>query len=112
MPPFRAFALDQFNPRTAMPRTNSLANWNSLMFDASRLWADAGMVVALRSWRMLGGGPSAARELERMVSEKVEAGFELAGAFAGGRVNSPEAAARETLGVYGKRVRRNRRRLS
>jgi hypothetical protein len=81
------------------------------MTDASRLWADAGLVVALRSWRMMAGGPSAQRELERMLSEKVEAGFELAGAFAAGRVTSPEAAMRKTLGVYGKRVRGNRERL-
>ena len=81
------------------------------MFDASRLWADAGMVVALRSWRMMAGGPAARRELERMLSEKVEAGFELGGALAGGRVKSPEAAARKALSVYGKRVRENRKRL-
>ena len=81
------------------------------MFDASRLWADAGMVVALRSWRMMAGGPAADREARRMVSEKVEAGTELAVALAGGRVRSPEAAARKALKVYGKRVRGNRRRL-
>jgi hypothetical protein len=81
------------------------------MFDASRLWADAGMVIALRSWRMMAGGPAAKREVRRMVSEKVEAGTELAGALAGGRVRSPEAAARKALKVYGKRVRGNRRRL-
>jgi hypothetical protein len=81
------------------------------MFDASRLWANAGMVVALRSWRMMAGGPAAEREFERMVGEKVEAGSELAGALAGGRVKSPEAAARKALGIYGKRVRRNRKRL-
>lgn len=81
------------------------------MFDASRLWADAGMVIALRSWRMMAGGPAAKREVRRMVSEKVEAGTELAGTLAGGRVRSPEAAARKALTVYGKRVRGNRRRL-
>ena len=81
------------------------------MVDASCLWADAGTVVALRSWRMMYGGPVAAREFERMVSEKVEAGFELAYALAGGRVRSPEAAAHEVLGIYRKRVREIRRRL-
>ena len=95
-----------------MPRTKPTADWTGMMFDASRLWTESGMVVALRSWRMMQGGAVATRELERMVSEKVEAGFELAGALASGRVKSPEAAAREALGVYGKRVRRNRRRLS
>jgi hypothetical protein len=94
-----------------MTRPNPAADWSRLMFDASRLWADAGVVVALRSWRMMGGGPAAAHELETMFSEKVEAGFELAGALAGGRMNSPEVAARKALGVYGKRVRGNRRRL-
>jgi|KBSMisStaDraftv2_1062788.scaffolds.fasta_scaffold739804_2 hypothetical protein len=88
------------------------ADWSRLMVDASRLWADAGMVVALRSWRMMGGGPAAAREIERMLSEKVAAGFELAGALAAAGVTSPEAATRKALGVYGKRVRGNRKRLS
>jgi hypothetical protein len=94
-----------------MPRTNSAAAWSSLMVDASRLWADAGMVMTLRSWRLMAGGPAAARELQRMWGEKVEAGSELAGALAGGRVTSPEAAARKALTVYGKHVRQNRRRL-
>ena len=96
-----------------MTRTPAAAaDWSRLMVDAPWLWADAARVAALRSWRMLAGGPEAAeREARRMVSEKVEAGFELAGAFAGGRVASPEAAARKALGVYGKRVRANRKRL-
>ncbi len=100
-------------PRTATPiaAAASPADWFRLMADASRLWADAGMVVALRSWRMMAGGPAARREIERMVSEKVAAGFELAGAFAGGRAGSPEAATRTALGIYGKRVRGNRKRL-
>ena len=94
-----------------MPRSTSTADWSRLMFDASRLWADAGMVVALRSWRVMGGGPAATREIERMLSEKVEAGFELAGMLAGGRVRSPAGAARSAIGAYGKHVRGNRRRL-
>ncbi len=90
----------------------STVEWSRLTLDASRLWADAGMVVALRSWRMMAGGPAAGRELELMVSEKVDAGLELARALAGGSVVSPEAAARRALGIYGKRVRGNRKRLS
>ena len=95
-----------------MTRSDPTAAWSRLMFDASQLMADAGMVVALRSWRMMAGGRSAQREVERMLAEKVDAGFELAGAFAGGRVKSPEAAASTALGIYGKRVRGNRKRLS
>lgn len=94
-----------------MPRSNPTADWSRLMFDASRLWAETGTVLALRSWRLMAGGPPAQRELERMVGEKVEAGFELAGALAGGRVRSPQAAARKALTIYGKHVRGNRRRL-
>jgi hypothetical protein len=94
-----------------MTRSNSTADWSRLMFDASSLWAEAGLVVALRSWRMIAGGPAAHLEFERMVGEKVEAGAELAGALAGGRVKSPEAAARKALTIYGKRVRANRSRL-
>ena len=94
-----------------MPRPNPAADWSRLMFDASQLWAEAGMVVALRSWRMMGGGHTARREFERMISEKVEAGSELTGALAAGSVKSPKAAARKALGIYGKRVRGNRRRL-
>ena len=94
-----------------MPRSTSTADWSRLLFDASRLWADAGTVVALRSWRVMAGGPAATREIERMLSEKVEAGFELAGMLAGGRVRGPAGAARSAIGVYGKHVRGNRRRL-
>ena len=72
-----------------MARSNSTPDWSRLMFDASRLWADAGMVVALRTWRMMAGGPTADRELERMVLEKTEAGMELSGALAGGGVRAP-----------------------
>ena len=95
-----------------MPRRKPTDDWANLMVDASRLWADAGMVVALRAWRMMHGGAAASREFERMVSEKMEAGFELAAALATGRLASPEAATREVLGIFGKRVRGNHRRLS
>ena len=46
-----------------------------------------------------------------MLSEKIAAGFELAGAFAGGTLQTPEAATRQALGIYGKRIRGNRKRL-
>jgi hypothetical protein len=94
-----------------MARPNPAADWSRLMFDASRLWADASMVIALRSWKMMAGGPAAARELERAVGEKVEAGAELAGALSGGRIRSPQAATRKAMSVYGRKVRANRKRL-
>ena len=94
-----------------MLHPKSTADWTGLMFDTSQLWADAATVVALRSWRLMAGGASAQRELEQMFTEKAEAGFEFAGALAGGLVNSPEAATRKALSVYGRHVRANHKRL-
>ena len=94
-----------------MTRPDTAADWPRLIFDASCLWADAGMVVALRSWRIMAGGPIAGREIRRMVAEKVESGAELAGALAIGGLDSPESTVRKALKIYGRRVRANRRRL-
>ena len=95
----------------ASPSTAAPAQWSRLWLDTSLLMSDAWTVMMLRSWRLMSGGRPAVREAERMVSQKVEAGAELAGALAGGRVRSPEAAARTALSVYGKRVRGNLKRL-
>ena len=98
-----------------MPRARTIPaaqSWPRLMADSSLLMADAGTVMMLRTWRMMAGGTAATREVERMLSEKVEAGFELAGALAAGRVQSPEAAARKAISVYSRRVRANRKRLA
>ena len=97
-----------------MPRSTAsfAANpWARMWLDSSFLIADAAMVMTMRSWRMMAGGRPAMREAELMVREKVEAGAELAGALAGGRLKSPQAAARKAVSVYGKRVRANRKRL-
>jgi hypothetical protein len=82
------------------------------MVDASLLCANASVVVALRSWRIMAGGPAASQEVERMIREKVEAGTELAGVLTRGQLKNPQVAARRTLSIYGKRVRGNRKRLA
>ena len=106
VPPFNGYS------RMIRPNANAAAaQWTQLWVRSSCLMADAAMVVAMRSWRMMLGGPVGAREGERMIAEKVEAGFELAGAIASGRVGTPEAAARKAVAVYGKRIRANRKRL-
>jgi len=87
------------------------AQWTRLWVDTAFLMADAVAVMSMRTMRMMSGGRIAAREAERMLQEKVVAGFELAGALASGEVTSPEAAARKAVSVVGKRVRANRRRL-
>ena len=93
------------------PSTAAAAQWTRLWVDTSFLMADAAAVVMMRSLRMMSGGRTASREAERMLSEKVESGFELAGALASGKVRTPEAAARKAVTVMGKRVRANRKRL-
>ncbi len=91
---------------------DNTAQWTRMMVEGSFLAADAAMVFTIRSWKMMLGGRGAEREGERMIGEKVEAGFEFAGAIASGRVRTPEAAARTALDVYGKWIRANRKRLS
>ena len=91
--------------------TAAAAQWTRLWVDASFLMADAAMVMSMRGWRLMAGGRTAAREAERMLGEKVEAGLQLAGALASGRVRTPELAARTAIATYGKHVRANRRRL-
>ena len=98
------------------PHRSAAQSWPRLMTDSSRLMADAGAVMMLRTWRIMAGGTAAAIETERMLAEKVDAGIELAGALAGaavtGRPHSPHAAARKALTVYGRHVRANRKRLA
>ena len=94
-----------------MPRPPTTAAWSRIMADTTRLWVDSHTVMTMRMWRMMGGGAAASREAERMVGEKIEAGFELAGAMAAGKLTTPEAAARKSLSVASKRVRANRKRL-
>jgi hypothetical protein len=96
---------------TRTASTAAAAQWTRLWLDASFLMADAAMVMTMRGWRLMAGGRPAAREAERMVGEKVEAGFELAGALASGRVQTPKGAARTAITTYGKHVRANRKRL-
>jgi hypothetical protein len=87
------------------------ATWTRLWVDVSFLMADAAMVMSMRGWRLMAGGRTAAREADRMLGEKVEAGFQLAGALASGRVRTPEGAARTAIATYGRHVRANRKRL-
>lgn len=96
---------------TRMPSTAAAHAWTRLWVDSAFLMADTAAVMAMRSMRMMGGGRAATAETRRMIEEKVEAGFELAGAMAAGMITSPESAARKTLDVLGKRVRANRERL-
>jgi len=88
---------------------NLMQNW----FEAAQFGADMQRVMTLRMMRMAAGGPHAAAEAQRMVSEKVaacgEAQIAMMIALATGR--SLHATAKAGHRPYRKRVRANRRRL-
>ena len=87
--------------------------WTELAVESWMLGAEMGMVIWLRSIRMMSGGKPAEREAERMVSEKLSAAMTLWPALmAGGFDQSAEETTGRALAHYGKPVRANRRRLS
>jgi hypothetical protein len=75
---------------------------------------EAQAVVLLRCLRIAQGGTKTEAEAARMITEKVATLAEAqVGATAAALTGSKKhAIAKKTLGVYAKRVRRNRRRLS
>ena len=94
-----------------MPSKKS-ASCLALAADWWILWADATMVVWLRSARLMGGGAPAKREAERMVSEKVDAVSEALWDVARlGPANGVETAA-TALRPFKRRVSANRKRLA
>jgi hypothetical protein len=84
------------------------------MFDMARLGAEAWMVVGLRMMKLAAGGPLAAREAQRMVTEKAAAAIEaqVRSGAALMRGASPQSAGRTAMTGYRRRVKANRRRLS
>jgi hypothetical protein len=94
--------------------------WNSWLTVSSQtalLALEAQSVIALRLMRVAAGGASARSEMQRMVTEKVQALGEAQTAAAIGAVSgrsgrSGRQIAKKVAGVYKKRVRRNRRRLT
>ena len=87
--------------------------WLGLAYDAARLGMEAQVVIAARMMRINAGGAAARAEIMRMVGEKAVALFEaqMAIAAAGASSRKRRNAAKKVLGIYRKRVRRNRRRL-
>lgn len=88
--------------------------WFTIARDAARLAVDAQSVVALRLARFASGAHFDWREAQRMTSEKVAALAQVQVATALGVLSGKRgpAVAKKAIGIYGKRVRRNRRRLS
>ena len=88
--------------------------WFSIARDTMRLAIEAQSVVALRLARFARAGKLDWAEAQRMVSEKAEAlaRVQIATAMSMLAGRQPPALARKAIGIYGKRVRHNRRRLS
>jgi hypothetical protein len=82
-------------------------------FEAARFSADSHNVIALRMMRLASGGPLAAAEATRMVSEKVAAFNEAQGALMTALMSgsSLDDAAAKAYAPYRRAVRANRRRL-
>jgi hypothetical protein len=88
--------------------------WFALSSQAALLGWEAQGVIALRLMRMAQGGALSRSEANRMMTEKVAALAEAqtsatAAAIMGG---DSHRVAKKVMGVYRKRVRRNRRRLA
>jgi transposase len=89
--------------------------WFSLSLQGARLAWEAQSVVALRLMRIASESAQGRRsEAHRMVTEKMAALTEAqtAAAIAAVRGGSGHRVAKKVLGVYKKRVRRNKKRLS
>ncbi|HLH87790.1 MAG TPA: hypothetical protein VKX28_04975 [Xanthobacteraceae bacterium] len=88
--------------------------WFDIARDAGRLAIEAHGVVGLRLARLARGGKRGRAESRRMVTEKaqalVEANVAAARALLSG--DGASAIAHETIGIYRRRVRGNRRRLT
>jgi hypothetical protein len=88
--------------------------WFSIARDAMRLGIESQSVVALRLARFARAGKFDWAEAQRMMSEKTEtlARVQVATAMSMLSGQAPPVLARQAIGIYGKRVRHNRRRLS
>jgi hypothetical protein len=88
--------------------------WLALASQAALLGFEAQRVMALRMMRLAGGGARGQAEAQRMVTEKFAAAAEAQAAAVAGAVEgrSAQRTGNKMLGVYRKRVRANRRRLS
>ena len=88
-------------------------NFFNLWADTVALGAEAQIVVGLRLAKLAAGGPKASAECSRMFTEKMQAAIEtqqhlVANVLAG----KSGAAHRDTVRLYRRRVRANRKRLS
>ncbi len=87
-------------------------NWFDIGMDAWVLAAESSIVIGMRMGSLALGGPAAAREAERMLSEKVAANIALGFDLISGKLGtSPEAILSRSIAHYSKSVVANRERL-
>ena len=96
---------------------NPLGPWNAwiaLSAQMARMCWEAQAVMLLRTMRIAKGGARAEAETQRMITEKIAAFAEtqIAADAATLKGSKKHRVAKKALGVYARRVRRNRRRLS
>jgi len=91
---------------------NPFADWALFTSQASALYMESLSVICMRSIKLMGGGSTANREAQQMVSEKIEANMEAAFGLPLTMPFGGAAAASAALMPYRKRVRANHRRLS
>ena len=97
--------------------SNPMQAWNewcALSLRTARLGWEAQSVIALRLMRLATSGPGSQAEARRMVTEKVAAVVEAQAAVVTATIEGAKGhrVAKKALGVYKKRVRANRRRLT
>ena len=92
-------------------KDRALFNVMNAWFEAARFGADVQNVIALRMLRLAGGGPLAATEARRMISEKVSALGETQVRMLSALASGQNFDAAKAYAPYRRSVRANRRRL-
>ena len=88
-------------------------DWLRASFGLWMLTGEMTVVIAMRGVKLAAGGPAAAVEFHRMVTEKIAAGFALqARAWSGQLGSTAPAVIDRSTRYYQRRVSANRRRLT
>lgn len=88
-------------------------DWMTAGLSLWQLGAEANAVIMLRMARFAMGGPSAQKEAQLMISEKIEAAAELQMRLMTGALGTtPLSGTRKTISHYQRKVGANKKRLS
>lgn len=88
-------------------------SWLGLSLNTWQAGMEAQQVIALRLGRLLGGGPAAWAEANRMTSEKIAAAYEAqTAATLAVLTGQGTTAPARTVALYRRKMRANRKRLT